>query len=146
MTVRVERTIEVPAPVDRVWDFIADPAKRAGAISVVESFEVHDGGQATWHVRLPIPMVSRTIAVETSERSRDPPNSVSFEGRSRVFHVVGEHEFESSDSGTRLTNRFLVDGKLPGVERFFESRLDGELDNLEAALRAELSSDEEGSK
>jgi carbon monoxide dehydrogenase subunit G len=138
MTVRVERTIEVPASVDRVWDFIADPAKRAGAISVVERFEVHDEGRATWHVRLPIPMVSRTIAVETSERSRDPPNSVSFEGRSRVFHVVGEHELEPIDGGTRLTNRFVVDGKLPGVERFFQSGLDGELDNLEVALRAEL--------
>jgi carbon monoxide dehydrogenase subunit G len=138
MTFRVERTIEVPASVDRVWDFIADPAKRAGAISVVERFEVHDEGRATWHVRLPIPMVSRTIAVETSDRSRDPPNSVSFEGRSRVFHVVGEHELEPIDGGTRLTNRFVVDGKLPGVERFFQSGLDGELDNLEVALRAEL--------
>lgn len=144
MTVRVERTIEVPAPVDRVWDFIADPAKRAGAISVVEDFEVHDEGRATWHVRLPIPVVSRTIGVETSERRRDPPHSVSFEGRSRVFTVVGEHEFEAIDGGTRLTNRFVVDGKLPGVERFFESRLDGELDNLAAALRADLDVEADG--
>jgi carbon monoxide dehydrogenase subunit G len=142
MTVRVERTIEVRAPVDRVWDFIADPGKRAGAISVVEDFEVHGDGRATWHVSLPIPVVSRTIAVETSERSRNPPHSVSFEGRSRVFHVVGEHEFEPIDGGTRLTNRFVVDGKLPGVERFFESRLDGELNNLAAALRADLGVEE----
>ncbi len=144
MTVRVERTIEVTAPVERVWDFIADPAKRAGAISVVEDYEVHDQGRATWHVRLPIPVVSRTIAVETTERSRDPPNSVSFEGRSRVFHVIGEHEFEPTDDGTRLTIRFVVDGKLPGVERFFESRLDDELANLEGALRADLGVEADG--
>lgn len=138
MTVRVERSIEVPAGVEAVWEFIADPGKRAGAISVVESYDVHDDGRTTWHVRLPIPVVSRTIAVETRERSRDPPRSVSFEGRSRVFSVMGEHNLEPIEGGTRLTNRFIVDGKLPGVERFFESRLDAELGNLEAALRADL--------
>ncbi|MFB6310499.1 MAG: CoxG family protein [Salinirussus sp.] len=138
MTVRVERAIEVPADIEAVWDFIADPGKRAAAISVVEDFDVHDNGRATWHVRLPIPMVSRTIAVETRERNRDPPHSVSFEGRSPIFSVVGEHRLESIDGTTRLTNSFVVDGSLPGVERFFERRLDDELSNLETALRAEL--------
>ena len=138
MTVRVERELSVPAPVERVWAFIADPAKRAAAIGVVKDYEVHDDGRATWHVSLPIPVVSRTVAVETRETAREPPTFVSFEGRSRVFHVAGEHDLEAVDGGTRLHSRFVVDGRLPGVERFFKNRLDDELDNLEAALQADL--------
>lgn len=138
MTVRLERQLELPADVDDVWAFIADPGKRAGAISVVEDFEVHEDGRATWHVRLPIPVVSRTIAVETHEVERSPPTFVRFEGRSKVFAVQGEHELEAVDGGTRLITRFVVDGRLPGVESFFKSRLDDELENLEAALLADL--------
>jgi hypothetical protein len=84
--------------------------------------------------------VDRTVAVETTETDRDPPAYVRFVGRSRVMRVVGEHDLEPLDGGrrTRLTNRFVVDGRLPGVERFFRNRMDDELDNLEAALAREL--------
>ncbi|QLG61689.1 CoxG family protein [Halorarum salinum] len=139
MTVRVRREVVVDAPPETVWAFIADPAKRAGAISVVDEFEVHDDGSATWHVRLPIPMVRSTIAVETEETERDPPRHVKFVGRSAAFRVTGEHRVESTpDGGTRLANEFVVEGKLPGVERFFERNFERELENLESALRAEV--------
>lgn len=138
MTVRVERTFELEALPERVWEFIADPAKRARPISVVESFDVHDDTHATWHISLPIPLVSRTIAVETEDTVREPPEHVEFVGRSRVMRVVGEHDLEATeDGGTRLRNRFTVEGKMPGVERFFKRNLDGELDNLETAIRNE---------
>ena len=137
MTVRVERTIEVAAPPDRVWEFIADPGKRARPISVVDSFEVHDETHATWRLSLPIPLVNRTITIETEDTERDPPNHVTFVGRSRVMRVVGEHDLEAIDGGTRLTNRFTVEGKLPGVEGFFKRNLDDELDNLATAIRHE---------
>jgi len=134
MTVRVERTFELDAPPDAVWAFIADPAKRATAISVVDTFEV-DGDDATWHVRLPIPMVRATVPVETRDVERREGEFVKFVGTSSVFSVTGEHELEPTESGgTRLTNRFVVDGRVPGVESFFARNLDDELDNLEAAL------------
>lgn len=138
MTVRVSRTFEFAAPADRVWEFIADPAKRAGAISVVEDFSVDGDGSATWQVRLPIPVVNSTVTVETRDVTREPPRYVEFTGRSRVMRVRGEHTVEATESGCRLHNEFVVDGRLPGVERFFERRLDAELDNLEAALRRDL--------
>ncbi|MFB6072767.1 MAG: CoxG family protein [Halobacterium sp.] len=136
MTVRVERTFELPVPADDVWEFISDPEKRAGAISVVDSYDT-DGETTTWHVRLPIPVVRSTIAVDTREVERDPPRYVKFVGKSRIFNVTGEHEIEPTDDGCRLTNRFVVDGKVPGVETFFERNLDDELDELERQLRAE---------
>ena len=138
MTVRIERTFELAAPREDVWAFIADPEKRARPISVVERFEQTGENTARWHVRLPIPFVDRTVSVDTTETERREPEYVRFVGRSKVMRVVGEHELVEADDGTRLRNRFTVDGKLPGVEKFFKRNLDGELDNLEDAIRADL--------
>ncbi|WP_227134886.1 SRPBCC family protein [Halorubellus salinus] len=141
MTVTVERTFAFEAPAADVWAFISDPAKRAGAISVVESYDVDpdsNGTRGTWHVSLPIPVISRTAAVETRDVERRDGEYVKFVGRSKVMRVVGEHEVVPTEDGCELVNRFRVEGKLPGVERYFKKNLDGELDNLEAALRADL--------
>jgi carbon monoxide dehydrogenase subunit G len=137
VTVRVERVFDIPASRERVWAFIADPAKRANAISVVTDYSVDDG-TATWELELPIPVISRTVSVETRDTDREEPSYVRFVGRSRVMRVVGEHELTATEDGTRVVNRFVVEGKLPGVERFFDRNMDAELDNLEAALRSEL--------
>jgi len=133
MTARVERVFDIEAPVAEVWEFISDPERRAEPISVVEEFEPTERG-AIWHVKLPL--ITRTISVETEDIESDPPHYVKFVGRSSALRVTGEHELTATDSGTRLTNRFVVEGKLPGVERFFERQLDDELDNLERALTA----------
>jgi len=134
MTVRVERSFELPVARERVWEFIADPAKRAGAISVVDEFTVHDDGSATWQLKLPIPVIKRTITVETEDEEVRAPEYVRFSGRSRVMNVIGEHELVETDGGTRVENRFVVDGSVPGVERFFQRNLDSEIEALEAAL------------
>lgn len=141
MTVRVSRTFEFDAPAVEVWAFISDAEQRAGAISVVDTFEVHDDGSATWHVSLPIPMIRSTISVETEEIERDPPNRVKFVGRSKAFRVTGEHVITETPTGCELANEFVVDGKLPGVESFFKRNFDDELDNLEDALRRSLAPD-----
>ena len=135
MTVRVRRVLEFDGPPEAVWEFIADPSKRADAISVVDSYEVHDTGAATWHVRLPIPLVSSTVRVETEDVERDPPHHVKFVGKSSTFRVTGEHTIEATETGARLVNEFVVDGRVPGVERFFKRNLDDEMENLEQALR-----------
>ncbi len=138
MTVRVERVIDVPAPPADVWSFIADPEKRARSISVVTDYDDLGDGKAVWQVELPVPVINRTISVETEDRTRDPPRYVEFVGKSKVMRVVGEHTLEEQADDTRLTNRFVVDGKLPGVERFFKRNLEAEFDNLERELREDL--------
>jgi len=134
MTVRVERSFELPVERERVWEFISDPGKRAGAISVVSDYTVHEDGSANWQVRLPIPVINQTVTVETEDEEVRPPEYVRFAGRSKVMDVVGEHELTETDEGTKVTNTFVVDGSLPGVERFFKRNLDDELKNLENAL------------
>jgi len=138
MTVRVERSFDLPAGRDRVWEFISDPGLRAGAISVVSEFSVHEDGSATWQLDLPIPVVSRTIAVETEDEEVRAPEYVRFSGRSKVMDVIGEHELVELDEGTRVVNTFVVDGAVPGVERFFRRNLDREMENLERTLREDL--------
>lgn len=134
MTVRLERVIDLPAPPEDVWAFISDPEQRARHISVVADYAV-DGDTATWHLSLPIPLIDRTITVETEDVEVRPPEHVTFVGRSRAMRVVGEQDLEPTEAGTRLHNRFTVDGRLPGIERFFEGHLEDEFDNLEAGLR-----------
>lgn len=144
MTVRVSRTFTVPLPQADAWDLLSDPAVRAEAISVVERYESHDEGnnEMTWHVSLPIPAVRTTMAVETADIDRDPPDFVEFEGRSRIMHVIGEHELSTVEDGTRIVNRFAVDGSVPGLERFFKRNLDAELDNFEQLLQDYIDDDE----
>lgn len=137
MTVRVRRVFEFEAPAERIWSFIADAGKRASAISVVRDYEI-EGNRATWEVDLELPLLDRTTTVETEEVEREEPRYVKFVGRSRAMRVVGEHRIEDTETGCRLHNEFVVDGRIPGVERFFRSRLDDELDNFEAALRRDL--------
>ncbi|GAB7093522.1 SRPBCC family protein [Halolamina litorea] len=140
MTVRVERTFTFEASPEDVWAFIADPEKRAQAISVVESYEITDEAnyKAVWHVSLPIPGLGATVPIETEDVRRDPPTEVEFVGRSKALRVTGTHVIDSDGGTTTLHNEFVVDGRIPGVERFFKKNFEAELDNLEAALREEL--------
>lgn len=141
MVVRAERVVEIAAPRERVWEFIDDPEKRARPISVVEDFELLENGKAVWHVSLPIPLTDRTMRVETEERNRTPPEHVEFVGTSKAFRVVGEHHLTDIDGKTELTNSFTVDGRLPGVERFFKKNIDAEIQNLESAIMSDITLD-----
>ena len=138
MTARVERVFEISAAPEEVWAVIADPEKRARPISVVDDFKTTGERTAVWHVSLPIPGLNRTIRVETEDVEIDAPSYVRFVGRSKAMNVRGEHILDATDGGTQITNRFTVDGRLPGVERYFKRKLDDELANLEAAIREEL--------
>ena len=137
MTVRVEHAFDIDAPPDRIWEFLADPVERARAISVVDRFEQR-GETTIWHIALPIPFVRTTVAVETKDVVRDEPNKVTFRGRSSAFTVTGEHTISTEDGVSRVSNQFVVDGRAPGVERFFERNFEAEIRNLERALRRYL--------
>lgn len=138
MTTTVERTFAVDAPVEAVWELIADPGLRAEAISVVESYTT-EGEETVWRLSLPIRMLPGTIAVRTRDVERDPPRYVRFEGDSAVMQVEGEHEITATPEGCEVRNRFVVRGKLPGVERFFERQIDAEIEGLLAMVSDRLS-------
>ena len=140
MTVRVDRSFAVDAPPEAVWEFIADPEKRARSISVVTDFSTNDPEVriATWQVKLPLPLITRTVSIDTEDLVRRPPEYVEFVGRSKLLDVRGEHTIVETDGGSTLQNVFIVDGHVPGVERFFKRNLDTELENLQRELEADL--------
>jgi Uncharacterized conserved protein len=129
MTVEVERLFDVETSQEAVWDLLAGDENRARAIDVVDRFE-DDGDETIWYVKLPGPLSSRTMAVRTWDLQRDPPRFVKFVGRSKAMDVTGEHELTERETGCRVRNRFVVDGKIPGVERFFRRNIDDEIDNI----------------
>lgn len=133
MTVEVERSFDIDAPIEEVWELLGDETIRAGAIEIVERFDT-GGNDLVWHIKLPIPLVRKTIAVKTRDVERNPPNYVKFVGRSKVMDVTGEHELSEHGTGTRVRNRFVVDGKVPGVEKFFSENIDGEIENIRRAV------------
>ncbi|MFW5974271.1 MAG: SRPBCC family protein [Natrialbaceae archaeon] len=138
MSIRLEQVIEVSATPEEVWRFIADPEQRAKYISVVEDYRVEGDRSASWEISLPIPIIDRTITVETEDVERREPEFVKFVGRSKAVRVVGEHELTPTGMGTRLTNTFTVEGRVPGVERFFKKNLQAEFENLRDGLEAFL--------
>lgn len=129
MTVEVERSFDVGTSQAEVWELLASDENRARAIEVVDHFEEADD-QTVWHLNLPGPLSSRTMAVRTWELDRDPPCYVRFVGRSKAMDVTGEHELTGTEMGCRVRNRFVVDGRIPGVERFFSRNVDDEIDNI----------------
>lgn len=129
MTTTVERTYDVPATPEEVWALISDPALRAEAISIVRQFYADDD-EMVWRIGLPIRAIPGTVEVRTHDVERDPPRYVRFVGRSRVMDVEGTHEIEPTDDGCLVHNRFVVDGRFPGVESYFERHIDDEIDNL----------------
>ena len=129
MTVDIERSYLVDAPVSTVWELLSSERNRAEAIEVVERFE-RNGDETIWYVRLPGPLRSRTMAVRTWVVKHDAPRFVKFVGKAKVMDVSGEHELTETDDGCLVRSRFIVDGKLPGVERFFRRNIDDEIENI----------------
>ena len=137
MTTTVERTYVVDAPREDLWELIADARLRAEAISVVETYRV-EGDETVWELAMPIRAIPGTVSVRTHDVERDPPRYVRFVGRSRIMDVEGEHELIASDEGCRIRNRFVVRGRFPGVETFFERNVDDEIENLVKTVAARV--------
>lgn len=142
MTVTVERSFKIDAPIETVWDILSDDEKRAGAISVVNDFK-REGEEGIWYLKIPVPLVNGTVAVRTRDLHRDPPKHVKFEGTSKIMRVTGEHKLSETDSGCLVENTFVVDGKVPGVERFFKKNFDKEINNIRKNVEASIASVEE---
>ncbi len=145
MTVEVERAFEVNAPIDDVWALLSNEETRAQTIGVVDSYELRpesEHNEVIWHLSLPIPVIRSTVAVRTRDVERDPPRYVKFVGSSKVMTVTGEHELTETESGCRVVNRFVVDGKVPGVERFFKRNIDSQIENFRQTILDSIATSE----
>lgn len=70
---KIEETFEVPAPVERVWDFISDPRKMASCLPSVQSVEVLDDRHYEVIVKQKVGFISATFKIQTEVLERQAP-------------------------------------------------------------------------
>jgi len=70
---KIEETFEVPASLERVWDFIADPRKMASCLPSVESVEVLDDTHYKVVVKQKVGFISATFQIQTEVLEKQAP-------------------------------------------------------------------------
>lgn len=69
----IEESFSVPASIERVWDFIADPMRMGSCLPAVQSVEVFDERHYQVVVKQKIGSISATFKIQTEVLEKDPP-------------------------------------------------------------------------
>jgi carbon monoxide dehydrogenase subunit G len=86
---KIEETFEVPASVERVWDFIADPHKMASCLPSVESVEVLDDRHYVVLVKQKVGFISATFKIQTEVLEKQAPVRLVLATRGKT--IAGAH-------------------------------------------------------
>lgn len=116
MPTRALRTeIEIAAPVQRVWDVLADVERWSEWNPVLEALRLRgplqEGTRGTLVLALPSPV--RTASIPVRLISVRPPHSLAWQGGTAGL-MTGRHGFELSASrhGTRVVHTEVFEGLL----------------------------------
>jgi carbon monoxide dehydrogenase subunit G len=82
---KIEETFEVPASVERVWEFIADPHKMASCLPAVQSVEVLDERHYEAVVKQKVGFISATFKIETEVVEKEPPGRMVLSNRGKTI-------------------------------------------------------------
>ena len=142
---KVERTIELGAPPERVYDLIMDPQRLEDWVSIHHRLEdapdgeLRKGSEVTQWLKLGGPKFKvRWTVVEN-----DPCKRVVWEGKGPITsHARVVYGFEPSDEGTRFsyTNEYDLPGGALGriagrtVKRVTGKAVDGSLQTLKSLV------------
>lgn len=112
---KVERTIEIAAPPERVYEVVMDPRQLEDWVSIHESLidapngELQKGAELTQCLKL----AGRRFNVHWKVVEDDCPTRVVWEGQGPVHsHAKVVYEFEPSGEGTRFS--YMNQYDLPG--------------------------------
>ncbi len=138
---KVERSVEVDAPPERVYDVVMDPRRLEDWVTIHHSLDeaphgpLEAGSELTQCLRL----AGRRIHVRWKVVENDPCRRVVWEGKGPVHsHARVIYEFEPNEEGTRFsyTNEYDLPGgplgRLAGgaVRRVTAKEVDGSLERL----------------
>ena len=70
---KIEEIFEVPAPVERVWEFVADPKKMASCLPAVQSVEVMDDRHYEAVVKQKVGFITATFKIQTEVIEKEAP-------------------------------------------------------------------------
>jgi carbon monoxide dehydrogenase subunit G len=143
--VKVERSIEIAAPPERVYDVVMDPARLEDWVTIHHHLEdapngpLKRGSKLTQYLRL----AGKKFKVRWTVVENDPCIRVVWEGRGPVAsHARVEYEFEGNGDGTTFS--YLNEYDLPGgalgrvagraVSRVTQKELEGSLQRLKSLV------------
>ena len=116
--VRVAESIELPVPVEEVWEFLGDTRQMVAMDPALEAFAPENGAVEVGTVnRITIRLGPFRARIVTRTEVLDPPNRVMFVGVSpaRPVHVVTEDTLEPSGRGCRYTVMHSVTPTFPVI-------------------------------
>ena len=138
---KVERTTEIAAPPDRVYDLVMDPRRLEEWVTIHHYLEDAPEGQLKEGSKLTqvLKLAGRRFHVRWTVVENDPCRRVVWEGDGPVAsHARVVYQFEPNSNGTRFT--YLNEYRLPGgpfgrlagsaVSRITAKELDGSLARL----------------
>jgi carbon monoxide dehydrogenase subunit G len=143
--VKVERTIELGAPPERVYDLIMDPQRLEDWVSIHHRLEdapdgeLRKGSEVTQWLKLG----GQKFKVRWTVVENDPCKRVVWEGKGPITsHARVVYGFEPSDEGTRFsyTNEYDLPGGALGriagrtVKRVTGKAVDGSLQTLKSLV------------
>jgi carbon monoxide dehydrogenase subunit G len=139
--VKVERTVEIDAPPERVYDVVMDPARLEEWVTIHHHLEDAPNGRLRKGSKMTqcLKLAGKKFNVRWTVVENDPCVRVVWEGRGPVAsHARVVYELEENSDGTRF--RYLNEYDLPGgalgriagraVSRVTQKELDGSLQRL----------------
>ncbi len=118
--IREEFSVVINRPIEEVFDFVTDPAKRSqwqsATLEVRQTSEGPMGVGATMRLVIRIAGRQRKLTMEVTEY--EPNRKYSAKSTSGPFPVQGSYTFESVNGGTRLT--FVGEAQLGGFLKLIE--------------------------
>jgi carbon monoxide dehydrogenase subunit G len=143
--VKVERTIELGAPPEKVYELVMDPDRLEDWVTIHHHLEDAPSGQLKRGSKLTqcLKLAGRKFNVRWTVVENDPCERVVWEGKGPIAsHARVIYEFEPNADGTRFsyTNEYGLPGgalgRLAGrtVKRVTAKELDGSLQRLKSIV------------
>jgi uncharacterized protein len=82
---KIEETFEVPASLERVWEFISDPQKMASCLPSVQTVEILDNRHYEAVVKQKVGFISATFKIETEVVEKEAPNRMVLSNRGKTI-------------------------------------------------------------
>ncbi len=139
-----ERTFDVQAPADEVWQFLSDFTQLGACLPGCERVEIVSAHEADWHMERKVGFLRKRFVVRTHTTDFVEPQYASWTGESKELSLSGRVDVRPLASRrTSVTYQGAVRAKGPAkqiLNRYFRSRLDRDIDEFVRNVRAQLES------
>jgi len=102
-------TIELPVPIDRIWDFVSDMNKWAPLVPGYIEHEILSERQSTWAFKGDLGFMKKTVKLKIDIKEWIEPTKVTFDlsGLSDNFGGNGYFEAEAVNANTTKMTGYL---------------------------------------